>query len=104
MSLALKQSYRSNETISKHEFEKRYFDLMDQLRIIDQKLSTKTDAYVLNIAAKRQHTIVKLHHDIEELQNKVIKEKQEESHKGAQKKRVSLPSLKWFKNMQLSRK
>ncbi|WP_226034723.1 hypothetical protein [Aquibacillus saliphilus] len=93
--------------VTKKEFEKSYIDLMDRIRLIDQKLSTKADDVVLTITlAHRQ--------EIEEMQDEMLKLTMElkkikhQSQSVTQNYRSRVidrnPVRNWFKKMHVARK
>ncbi len=108
MGLAAKQIYHNQKSVTKREFEKAYVELMDNIRIIDQRLSTKADEVVLTMSlAHRQEIeelqseVVELHRELKQIKNQNAK--RERTEKFDQIRRNNTITS-WFKKMQIARK
>ncbi|MDL4840841.1 hypothetical protein [Aquibacillus rhizosphaerae] len=108
MSLAMKEVYHEKKSVSKKDFEKGYMDLMNHIRIIDQKLSTKADEVVLTMTLAHRQEIEELQTEVMNLHAEVKRLKQEirtqETKRVVSSMKSVHPFRNWFKKMQFARK
>ncbi|MRH42442.1 hypothetical protein GH741_07060 [Aquibacillus halophilus] len=102
MELAVKNTYQvESQVVTKKEFEKGFIELMDRVRIIDQKLSTKADEVVFTITMTHRQEIEELQFEIIRLNNELKKVKKQQTHYFIPRYRATSlkknPFKKWFK-------
>lgn len=108
MSLAMKEKSQVKKSVTKKEFEKSYIELMDNIRIIDQKLSTKADEVVLTMTLAHKQEIEELQTEIIELHQELKKVKRaqtrQERNEFVSNFKENNPFKILFKKMQFARK
>lgn len=108
MSLALKQIYQeqpNKKNVSKKEFEKAWVELMDEVRIMDQRLSTKADEVVLTMTLSHRQEIEELQNEILSIRKEIkkIKARTPKEDTIYTKEIQKQPFKNWFKKLQFSR-
>ena len=107
MGLAIKQRYQERNSVSKKEFEKAYVELIERVRVMDQRISTKADEVVLTMALSHRQQIDELETEILRLREDLKKVKQQEVKNEVKHYKYHKPRISWFdrlKRMQFSRR
>ncbi|UFU01269.1 hypothetical protein KO561_10150 [Radiobacillus kanasensis] len=101
-----KQKDTHTAHVTKKEFEKGFIELMDQVRLLEQKVATKADDQVLTLTLAHRHELGTLQTEVLSLRKEVKQlRKQTYSPKpDAWKDRVMFSIKHLFKNMQFARK
>ncbi|WP_138417039.1 hypothetical protein [Aquibacillus sediminis] len=101
------RSLDEKKHVSKQEFEKAYIELMEDIRMVDQKLSTKADDVVLTMTLAHRQEIEELQDELLYLRKEIKQLKQHSQNKKepvVKDTTTQVPLLHWFKKLQLSRR
>ncbi|MDC3413014.1 hypothetical protein NC797_09565 [Aquibacillus sp. 3ASR75-11] len=104
----MNSTVKETKPVSKKEFEKAWVDLIDQVRIMDQKLSTKADEVVLTMSLTQRQEMEELKQEVLKLRYEIKRLKRSEK-KSNNKQTISYsfegnPFKNWFKKMHFARK
>ncbi|QDP40424.1 hypothetical protein [Radiobacillus deserti] len=101
-----KQKDTQTRYVTKKDFEKDFIELMDQVRLLEQKVATKADDQVLMLTLAHKQELENLQTEVLSLGREVkqLRKVAQESSKDRWKDRTIFSIKHLLKNMQFARK